>query len=137
MKKYIAVIDYGMGNLLSVSKALDSAGGNVVVTDSKRKIEGASAIVLPGVGAFSDAMANLDRKKLVKTVKEAVSSGKPYLGICLGLQLLFTKGEENGVWDGLDIIPGRVVKFPEMKLKVPQIGWNNVDQARKCAIEFS
>ncbi len=135
MKKYIAVVDFGMGNLLSASKALDSAGGNAIVTDSRKIIEGASAVVLPGVGAFSDAMKNLNNLRLVEPLRKAAASGKPFLGICIGLQLLYTKSEENGAWDGLDIIPGTVVRFPKRKgLKVPQIGWNNVYRTKPCAL---
>jgi len=135
VKKYIAVVDYGMGNLLSAGKALLSVGGNAVVTGNRKLIEGASAVVLPGVGAFNDAMKNLDKLKLVKPLREAAAAGKPFLGICIGLQLLFTESEENGVWPGLNIIPGRVVRFPKKKgLKIPQIGWNNVHKKITCAL---
>jgi len=135
VKKYIAVVDFGMVNLLSSSKALDSVGGNAVVTESRRLIEDASAVVLPGVGAFSDAMKNLKKLRLVDTLRAAAASGKPFLGICIGLQLLYSKSEENGSWEGLDIIPGRVVRFPEEKgLKVPQIGWNNVYKTKPCPL---
>ncbi|MEI7905095.1 MAG: imidazole glycerol phosphate synthase subunit HisH [Candidatus Firestonebacteria bacterium] len=135
MKKVIAVIDYGMGNLLSVSKALALMHKDVIVTDNRIKIMDASAIVLPGVGAFNDAMRNLARLKLVKPVQDAVASGKPYLGICLGLQLLFTKSRENGIWEGLNIIKGEVLCFPKKAgLKVPQIGWNSIKKAKKCAL---
>jgi len=128
MKKYIAVVDYGMGNLMSVSKALEQVYNNVVVTESANKIKNASAVVLPGVGAFCDAFCNLDKRKLIKPVIDSVASGKPYLGICLGLQLLFTESEENGKWPGMGIIEGKVKRFPKtLKLKVPQIGWNRIN----------
>ena len=135
MNKYIAVVDFGMGNLHSAGKALVSAGGNVVVTGSRKIIESASAVVLPGVGAFNDGMKNLGKLKLVKTLQNSAASGKPFLGICIGLQLLYSESEENGLWNGLDIIPGRVVRFPEKKgLKIPQIGWNNVYKTKPCAL---
>lgn len=126
-KKYIAVVDYGMGNLMSVSKAFASVFPDVRVTDNKRVIDSADAVVLPGVGAFDDAIKNLDRRGLSKPIKANIACGKPFFGICLGLQLLFSKSEENGNFRGFDVIKGTVRKFPKkVKLKVPQIGWNKI-----------
>jgi len=125
--KYIAVVDYGMGNLMSVSKALATVYPEVRVSNSKAVINNASAVVLPGVGAFEDAVKNLNKLGLNRTIKANISGGKPFLGICLGLQMLFTRSEENGNWEGFDVIKGTVKKFPEtIKLKVPQIGWNKI-----------
>ncbi len=125
--KYIAVVNYGMGNLMSVSKAFAAVFPDVRVTGSKRTLDNAAAVVLPGVGAFEDAVKNLNRQGITGNLKANIASGKPFFGICLGLQLLFTKSEENGNFQGLDIIKGTVRKFPgTVKLKVPQIGWNKI-----------
>ena len=123
----IAIIDYGMGNLRSVSKAFEAMGHQAVDTREARVIADASHVVLPGVGAFGDCMANLERYELIAPIHAAVQSGKPFLGICLGLQLLFTESEEFGVHKGLGIIPGRVKKIVlEPPLKVPHMGWNEI-----------
>lgn len=123
----IAIIDYGMGNLRSVSKAFEAVGHQAVVTREARVIANASHVVLPGVGAFGDCMANLERYELIAPIYSAVQSGKPFLGICLGLQLLFTESEEFGTHKGLGIIPGRVKKFiVDHSLKVPHMGWNDI-----------
>lgn len=123
----IAVIDYGMGNLRSVSKAVEYVGGNVIVTDNKEKIKDAEAIILPGVGAFRDAVKNLKERGLWETVTIEVKKGKPFLGICLGLHLLFEKGYEFGEEDGLGIIKGKVVRFDlPHDYKIPHMGWNQV-----------
>ena len=123
----IAIIDYGMGNLRSVSKAFEAVGHQAVVTREARVIANASHVVLPGVGAFGDCMANLERYELIAPIYSAVQTGKPFLGICLGLQLLFTESEEFGTHKGLGIIPGRVKKFVlDPSLKVPHMGWNDV-----------
>ena len=120
----IAVIDYGMGNLGSVSKAFEYLGGDVVVTQKGSDLEKAEKIVLPGVGAFRDAMDALRRLKLINPLKELKKSKKIYLGICLGLELLFDRSEEGGGSEGLGILKGDVVRFEGAGLKVPQIGWN-------------
>ncbi|MEW6542554.1 MAG: imidazole glycerol phosphate synthase subunit HisH [Nitrospirota bacterium] len=122
----IAVIDYEMGNLRSVQKAFETAGCKAVVTRERRTIEEASHVVLPGVGAFADCMANLERYDLVEPIRRSIAAGKPFLGICLGLQLLFSESEEFGLHKGLDLIPGRVRRFPSdgTGLKVPHMGWN-------------
>lgn len=123
----IAVIDYGMGNLRSVSKAVEYVGGDVIVTDDKEKIKDAEAIILPGVGAFKDAVKNLRERNLWETVITEVEKGKPFLGICLGLHLLFEKGYEFGEENGLGIIKGKVVRFElPHDYKIPHMGWNQV-----------
>jgi len=122
----LSIIDYGMGNLRSVQKGFERVGYNAIVTDDPQKIADAQAIVLPGVGAFSAAMKRLIETGLADTIKQQINLGKPYLGICLGLQLLFTESEEGGYNRGLDIIKGKVIRFP-IGLKVPHIGWNQVN----------
>jgi glutamine amidotransferase len=129
----IAIIDYGMGNLRSVSKAFEAVGHQAVVTRDARVIGNASHVVLPGVGAFGDCMANIEQYGLVEPIRTAIQSGKPFLGICLGLQLLFTESEEFGPHRGLDIIPGKVRRFEGgQALKVPHMGWNQVHVQRAC-----
>lgn len=123
----IAIVDYGMGNLRSAQKGLEQAGHEAVITDDPRVIEDAAAVVLPGVGAFKDCYEGLCSRGLVDTIKAAAASGRPFLGICVGLQLLFDESEEGGVSGGLGILPGRVVRFPDARetgLKVPHMGWN-------------
>jgi glutamine amidotransferase len=122
----IVIVDYGSGNLRSVQKGFEKGGYEAIVSDSPSVVSNATHLVVPGVGAFSACMKNLERLHLLKPIKEAILSGKPYLGICLGLQILFTEGEEFGSFPGLDIIPGKVVRFPENELKVPHIGWNQI-----------
>ncbi len=137
----IAIIDYGMGNLRSVQKAFETVGHQAVVTRDRHAIADASHVVLPGVGAFADCMANLEQYKLVEPIRKTIASGKPFLGICLGLQLLFTESEEFGIHKGLGILQGRVKKFPlgnngsvpknnSSRLKVPHMGWNSVTVER-------
>ncbi len=129
----IAIIDYGMGNLRSVAKAFEAVGHACTVTRDVRMIGNASHVVLPGVGAFGDCMANIERYALVEPIHRAVQSGKPFLGICLGLQVLFSEGEEFGVHAGLGIIPGKVKRFPvDSALKVPHMGWNEVHYRARC-----
>ena len=131
----IAIIDYGMGNLRSVSKAFEAVGHQAVVTREAHVIANASHVVLPGVGAFGDCMANLERYELIAPIYSAVQSGKPFLGICLGLQLLFTESEEFGTHKGLGIIPGWVKKFVlDPSLKVPHMGWNDIRVVRPAPI---
>jgi imidazole glycerol-phosphate synthase subunit HisH len=121
----IAIIDYGMGNLHSVSKAVERLGCEIVVTSDPQQILAADGAILPGVGAFGDAMANLRETGLADTVKAYAASGKPLLGICLGMQLLFTESEEHGIHQGLNLLPGRVVRF-QGSYKVPHMGWNEL-----------
>jgi len=125
LKKKIAIIDYGMGNLRSVQRAFEHVGAEVVVTANREIIEAASAVVLPGVGAFGQAMANLERVGLVDVIRQVIPQGRPFLGICLGLQLLFEGSDEMGEHRGLGVFGGWVKRF-EAGLKVPQIGWNQV-----------
>jgi glutamine amidotransferase len=121
----IAIIDYGMGNLRSVQKGLECVGITASITGDPGEAVQASGVILPGVGAFEDAIANLKNTGMVDAVREVVRQDRPLLGICLGMQLLFTESEENGRHGGLDLIPGRVVRFPVTK-KVPHMGWNQV-----------
>jgi glutamine amidotransferase len=154
----IAIIDYDMGNLRSVQKAFEQVGYQAIVTRERRVIDGASHLVLPGVGAFPDCMANLERYGLVEPIRDAIGQGKPFLGICLGLQVLFTESEEFGLHPGLDIVAGRVKRFPwglapaqrapvsirkegrtsphtaesVPRLKIPHMGWNDVTITREA-----
>jgi glutamine amidotransferase len=121
----IAIIDYGMGNLRSVQRAFEHVGAEVVVTAHRETIKSASAVVLPGVGAFGQAMANLERAGLTDVIRQTITNGRPFLGICLGLQLLFEESEEMGQHRGLGVFGGQVKRF-EVGLKVPQIGWNQI-----------
>lgn len=121
----ITIIDYGMGNLRSVEKALEKVGGDVKVSRDPDDVRRADAIVLPGVGAFGDAMDNLRKRGLVEAIREEVAAGKPFLGICLGLDLIFEESDEHGLHEGLGLLPGRVELLPT-KLKIPHIGWNDV-----------
>ena len=127
--KRIAIVDYGLGNLFNVERALAVCGAAPVITDDDRDIDTADAVVLPGVGAFAEGMRNLERRGLTQVVKAQAASGKPVLGICLGMQLLMDESEEFGTWPGLGLIPGRVVPFPAITrgMKVPQIGWNSIE----------
>lgn len=122
--KRIVIIDYGIGNLRSVQKGLEHAGANPVISGEPEEILAADGVILPGVGAFVDAMNCL--LPLKETVYEYAKSGKPMLGICLGQQLLMSTSEEGQLTDGLDLVPGKVVRFPKSELKVPHIGWNNI-----------
>jgi len=121
----IAVIDYGMGNLHSVSKAIERLGHEALVTSDAASIMGADGAVLPGVGAFGDAIRQLRESGLDLTVREYAASGKPLLGICLGMQLLLSQSEEYGAHEGLGLLPGRVVRF-QGDFKVPHMGWNKL-----------
>ncbi len=120
----IAIIDYGMGNLRSVQKAFEKVGAEAVITQDSGDINRADRVVLPGVGAMQPAMQKLKELHLIDPIKKAITDGKPFLGICLGLQLLFEKGFEGGEVDGLGIFPGTVERFAS--LKVPHMGWNQI-----------
>ena len=120
------VIDHDAGNIKSVEKALDFLGESVVVTRDKQTILQADRVILPGVGAFGDAMEKIRRYHLESVLKEVVQNGTPFLGICLGLQLLFDSSEETPNAKGLGILKGKIVHIPDAKLKVPQIGWNSL-----------
>ena len=130
-EKKIIIIDYKLGNLFSVNQALTNIGLEVIITSDPKVILSADAIVLPGVGAFSDAMNNLKNLNLINPIIESVTSGKPFLGICLGLQLLFSDSEEFGMTKGLGLIKGQVKRFNNITKdgetrKVPQIAWNQI-----------
>jgi len=126
----IALIDYGIGNLRSVQKALEHVGAEVQLTEDAAVIRAADKVVLPGVGAFGDGMKGLRERGLVEVVKEVAARGTPLLGICVGMQVLFEVGEEMGEHAGLGILPGRVKRFEVENLKVPQTGWNQIDPQR-------
>ncbi len=129
----VAIVDYGLGNLFSISQACKHVGIDTIITSYPDSIKNADALILPGVGAFGDAMNYLMKSGLVEPIKEFVASGKPFLGICLGMQLMFTESDEFGSHQGLDLIPGKIVKFPHLdkegnKVKVPQIQWNQISK---------
>jgi glutamine amidotransferase len=131
----IAIIDYGMGNLRSVQKAIEAVGSTAEVTSDPERIRAASKVVLPGVGAFADAMAELRRTGLGEAFQEAVARGKTCLGVCLGLQLLFDVSFEDGEHAGLGLLPGRIVRFaPRPGLKVPHMGWNTLRVRWPCPL---
>ena len=127
----VAIIDYGLGNLFSINNACKLVGLNTIITSDINKISKADALILPGVGAFGDAINSLNENNLTQTIYEFVRTGKPFLGICLGMQLLFSESEEFGSHKGLDLIKGKVVKFPSFNkvgesIRVPQIQWNQI-----------
>ena len=132
----IAIIDYGFGNLRSVSKALSLLSINSKITDSKREIQDASAIIFPGVGSFGDCIKNLNDKDIIKPIKDSIKSGKPFLGICLGLQILFDSSEESPGSKGLSLLDGSIdkIQFESNNLKVPHMGWNQVEIKNKSKI---
>src|SRR5271167_2489542 len=123
----IVILDYGMGNLRSVQKAIEAVGSSAEITSDPEQVRQASRVILPGVGAFADAMSELRRTGLGEAFCEAVRQGKPCLGVCLGLQLLFDSSTEDGEHTGLGLLPGRVVRFTAQPgLKVPHMGWNTL-----------
>lgn len=128
--KKVIIIDYQLGNLFSVKQACEAVGINAKISSDKNDVLNADALILPGVGAFIEAMKNLDKLELINAIKSKVNDGAPIFGICLGLQLLFTKSEEFGAGNGLDLIPGIIKRFPnnigDRKIKVPQIAWNTI-----------
>lgn len=127
----IGIVDYGRGNLRSVEKALLKLGYSAEILESPEDLEETKGIILPGVGAFADAMAALEEKGWIQPLLHYAHSGKPFLGICLGMQVLFEVGEEHGEHKGLGLLPGRVIKFPVGR-KVPHMGWNTLHQAKPC-----
>lgn len=133
--KPILIVDYGMANLRSVQKAFEKVGHAAEITSDPNRVAEAEKLVLPGVGAFRDAIALLRESGLAVPIMEHIKAGKPFLGICLGLQLLFTKSYEDGEYRGLDIFPGEVVRFPETPgLKVPHMGWNQLHIRRPAPV---
>lgn len=128
----IAIIDYDAGNIKSVEKALQSLGEEVIITRDEDVLLSADKVVLPGVGAFGDAMERLNEYGLISVIQKIVKKKTPFLGICLGLQLLFDSSEEAPGVKGLGILPGKIVRFPsDLGLKIPQIGWNSLSQPNK------
>lgn len=131
MSKKVAIIDYRLGNLFSVKHACDYIGLDSAITSEVSLIEDADALILPGVGAFAEGMNHLNKLGLSSVIKEKVEEGVPLFGICLGLQMLFTESEEFGDSRGLDIIKGKILKFPKPyksnQMKIPQIGWNKIN----------
>jgi imidazole glycerol-phosphate synthase subunit HisH len=131
----IAIIDYGMGNLRSVQKAIEAVGHVAEITPDPERIRRADKVILPGVGAFADAASELRRTGLGEAFREAVKAGKPCLGVCLGLQLLFDVSEEDGLHEGLGLLPGRVVRFRSAPgLKIPHMGWNSLRVLRPAPL---
>jgi glutamine amidotransferase len=135
----IAIVDYEMGNVRSVQKAFERLGHVAEITPDPDRVRRAEGVVLPGVGAFGDCMANLVKGDLHEPVAEVIRAGKPFLGICVGLQILFTESEEFGRQEGLGLVAGRVLRFPPRapsgeSLKVPHIGWNEVTWRRRAGI---
>ena len=131
INKYTAIIDYGAGNILSVSRAVEKCGADYVITSNQKEIDRAERIILPGVGAFGAAMSTLVQLPLVGSLIISAKSGTPFLGICLGMQMLLSESEEFGQHRGLELIPGKVVSIPKTStdgilLKIPQIGWNEI-----------
>lgn len=128
----IAIVDYGMGNLRSVQKGFEKIGAEALVTSDPRVVLKADKVVLPGVGAFRDCMRNLEQGGFVEPLLKVISEGRSFLGICVGMQLLFTDSVEFGLYSGLNVIPGHVLRFPEQmsvageRLPVPQMGWNQL-----------
>lgn len=143
MSLSVVIVDYGMGNLRSVSKAFEEVGAKIRVSDDPKAVSGADKLVVPGVGAFKDAMRELKTRRLIEPIKKFVKSGRPFLGLCLGLQIIFSESEEGGRTKGLDFIKGRVLRFParpltlnegEGALKIPHMGWNQLRFGGKCPL---
>ncbi|MDD2581593.1 MAG: imidazole glycerol phosphate synthase subunit HisH [Desulfuromonadaceae bacterium] len=133
----IAIIDYGMGNLRSVQKGFEKVGSEAVITDDPQVLLRAERVVLPGVGAFRDCMHNLEQGGFIEPILKVITEGRPFLGICVGMQLLFSDSVEFGLYSGLNVIPGHVLRFSDRmtvageKLKVPQMGWNQLSFKRR------
>ena len=135
VRPHVAIVDYGMGNLASVAKAFRTVGAEASIISTPAEVDAAAVLVVPGVGAFPDAMANLRAAGLVEPLQRAARAGRPLLGICLGMQLLFSRGTEKADCAGLDLLEGTVVRFPDdASLKVPHMGWNQVRPAAPHAL---
>ena len=131
----ITIVDYQMGNLRSVQKAFERVGGQAIISSNPAEIANAQKLVLPGVGAFGDAMAEIRRRDLASPIRDFIASGRPFLGICLGLQLLFERSFEHGEHEGLGIIAGEVVRFAlPQTFKVPHMGWNTVTKTQDIPV---
>ena len=130
----IAIVDYDMGNLRSVQKGFEKVGASAAITRDPGVIASSPALVLPGVGAFGVCMEKLEGYNLIGPIKEFIASGKPFLGICLGLQLLFDESEEFGSKEGLGILKGKVLRFPAGGIKVPHMGWNSVELQKESRL---
>lgn len=133
MSSKVAIIDYQLGNMFSVKQACEYLGYEASITSSSKELAAADYAILPGVGAFGDAMKNMERLDLVEPIRDFIAAGKPFMGVCLGLQLLFTESEEFGNYKGLNLVEGVVRRFPRtdpegQQLKVPQIEWNQIYQ---------
>ena len=132
----LSIIDYGMGNLRSVQKAFEKLGSPAEIVTRPEQVRAARKLVLPGVGAFRDAIHELQRLELVEPIREHIQADRPFLGICLGLQLLFDVSHEDGEWPGLGILPGEVLRFPAQPgLKVPHMGWPTCSKCGQCRME--
>lgn len=135
MKFLIAIIDYGAGNLHSVKNTLDFLGAKSIITSNTKQILNADKVILPGVGAFGDAMMSLEARGLIDVIYKMVESKKPFLGICLGLQLMFSESEETPGVKGLGIFKGKIVKIPEKpNLKIPHMGWNDIKLTKQSRV---
>lgn len=131
----IAIVDYGMANLRSVQKAFEKVGAAAEITSDPNRIGEASKVVLPGVGAFRDAIAKLHDSRLTEPILNHIHAGKPFLGICLGLQMLFTRSHEDGLYEGLNVFEGDIVRFKQTPgLKVPHMGWNHLSFRKQCPL---
>ncbi|TWU35933.1 imidazole glycerol phosphate synthase subunit HisH [Novipirellula artificiosorum] len=131
----ITIVDYQMGNLRSVQKGIERVGGSAQISSDPGQIAGADQLILPGVGAFGDAMAEINRRDLAQPIRDFIASGRPFLGICLGLQLLFERGFEHGEYEGLGVLQGDVVRFElPSGMKVPHMGWNTVSRCSDAPI---
>jgi len=132
MKKRIAIIDYGLGNLFSVKQACKTVGLEAIITSDQKTISSSDMVILPGVGAYGVAMNNLNKKNLIPVLNRVVLEGKPFIGICLGMQLMFSESEEFGIHKGLDFFKGKIKKFASNKnnfnFRVPQIQWNTISK---------
>ena len=131
MEQRVGIVDYQMGNLRSVQKAIERVGGSATISSDRNELSQVSHLILPGVGAFGDAIEELQRRNLVEFLREWAKAGKPFLGICLGMQLLFETSDEGGLREGLGILPGKVVRFErnghDDSFKIPHMGWNQVE----------
>ena len=140
MEKRVGIVDYQMGNLRSVQKAIERVGGRAIISSDHNELSEVSHLILPGVGAFGDAIAELRRRQLVEFLREWSNTDKPFLGICLGMQLLFDTSEEGGLHEGLGILPGKVVRFDrngqDDSFKIPHMGWNQVSSSVRTDTMF-